>query len=83
MAEITFQDCETLYKKFTEYKHTAEQHEFPALAMVSMILDSTKLRNWDISQKEKRSMFRVVLKVMGKDCSDYEEDVNGEQTLAE
>ena len=83
MAEITFQDCETLYKKFTEYTQTAEQHEFPALAMVNMMLDSTKLRNWDIPQKEKRSMFRVVLKVMGKGCSDYEEDVNGKQTLAE
>jgi hypothetical protein len=83
MADITFQDCEALYEKFTEYTHAAEQHEFPVLAMVSMMLDSTKLRNWNISQKEKRSMFRVVLKVMGKDCSDYEEDVNGEQTLAE
>lgn len=83
MADITIQDCEELYEKFTEYTHTAEQDEFPALAMVNMMLDSTKLRNWDISQKEKRSMFRVVLKVMGKDCSDYEEGVNGKQTMAE
>lgn len=83
MADITLQDCEALYEKFTEYIHTAEQHEITALAMINMMLDSTKLRNWDISQKEKRSMFRVVLKVMGKDCSDYEEDVNGDETLAE
>lgn len=83
MADITFQDCEVLYDKFTEYTHTAEQHEFPMLAMVNMMLDATKLRNWNISQKEKRSMFRVVLKVMGENYSDYEEDVNGKQTLAE
>lgn len=76
--EITVQDCEHLYKMFTEYTETAEQHEFVRLAMVNTMLDSTmaQLRASRVvnDQKEARAMFRVVLKVIGKDASDYEEE---------
>ena len=78
MDEITFQDCEALYDKFVAYTQTAEQHEFPRLAMVNIKLDATKEKRWDIPQKEKRAMFRTVLKVIGEDCSAYEEGTNEE-----
>lgn len=82
MADITIQDCEALYEKFTAYTETAEQHEFVRLAMVHRMLDNTKQHNWDIPQKEKRAMFRTVLTVIGADCSMYKEGENGE-ALAE
>lgn len=78
MAEITVQDCEALYEKFKDYTETAEQHEFVRLAMGHRMLDDTRQNNWDIPQKEKRAMFRVVLKVIGQDYSMYEEAENGE-----
>lgn len=76
--EITVQDCEHLCDMFTEYTETAEQHEFARLAMVNVMLDKTmaQLRASGAvnDQKEARAMFRVVLKVIGKDASDYEEE---------
>ena len=78
MREITQQDCEELYGKFTQYCETAEQHEFPILATVNLRLDATmqfiRENNKMIDQKQARAMFRVVLKVIGEDYSEYEED---------
>ena len=51
MKEITVQDCLELKNKFDQYCQTAEQHEFPMLAI--------------------RAMFRVVLKLIGQDFSEY------------
>ena len=73
MPEISVADCEQLYQKFLEYTETAEQHEFPLLALVNMMLDASKLRGWDMPQKEARAMFRTVLRVIGEDFSMYEE----------
>lgn len=75
--EITVQDCIELKEKFDKYTETAEQHEFVILAMVDMrltnsiniITETNKVKD----QKEARAMFRTVLKVIGKDYSEYEE----------
>ena len=72
MHQITKADCEQLYQKFVKYTETAEQHEFALLAMVNMMLDASKLRDWNMPQEEIRSMFWVVLKIIGEDCSAYE-----------
>jgi len=78
MKEITIQNCEELYGKFSKYCETAEQHEFPILATVNLRLDATmeyiRKTNKMIDQKQARAMFRVVLKVIGEDCSEYEEN---------
>lgn len=73
MPEITKQDCESLYEKFKKHTETAEQHEFVLLAMINMMLDIERARNWEMPQKEVRAMFRVVLRVIGEDFSAYEE----------
>ena len=77
MQEITVQDCVQLREKFLKYCNTAEQHQFPMLAMINVKLDSTleKLQqeNKVTNQSEARAMFRVVLKVIGEDFSEYEE----------
>ena len=77
MGDITLDDCEKLYERFTRYTETAEQHEFPLLLIVNLMPDATlahlrtsgEVRN----QKDARAMFRVVLKAIGEDCSAYEE----------
>lgn len=77
--EITVQDCDDLHAKFMKYTETAEQHEFPLLAMINFRLDDTlaRLRASGVvkNQKEARAMFRVVLKAIGEDASAYEEVV--------
>lgn len=76
MAEITVKDCEELYDRFIKYTQTAEQHEFARLAIVNARLDESKRLGWDMPQKERRAMFRVVLKIIGGDYTQYEEEEN-------
>lgn len=75
--EITLQDCEELYQKFMKYTETAEQHEFPRLAMIHFKLNRTmvllRVAGTIKDQSEARAMFRVVLKTIGEDASEYEE----------
>lgn len=75
--EITVQDCDDLHAKFMKYTETAEQHEFPRLAMIHFKLNKTlaQLRASGVikDQSEARAMFRVVLKTIGEDASAYEE----------
>lgn len=77
VKEITVQDCLDLKEKFTKYCDTAEQYQFPMLAMVNIRLDATlehiEKVNMVENQKEARAMFRVVLRVIGEDFSEYEE----------
>ena len=75
MKTITMNDCKELYKRFTEYTETAEQHEFAKLAMINMMLDTT-MAHWSdpVDQKEARAMFRVVLGAIGKDITPYKEE---------
>jgi hypothetical protein len=75
--EITVQDAHQLYEKFRKYTETAEQHQFAYLMIIEVRMLNT-LEQYDrvsiTNQKEARAMFRVVLKTIGEDASEYEED---------
>ena len=76
MKTITIKDCDNLLKDFVEYTNNAETHEFPMLLLIDMKLRQTiencKQKGY-ADQKELRAMFRVVLKTIGKDYSEYVE----------
>ena len=78
MKTITIEDCKELQNEFDSYMDNAEQHEFPILLIVDLKLRHTIEQYEDAgcieNQEEARTMFRVVLKVIGKDCSEYEEE---------
>lgn len=76
MVEITVKDCEELYDRFNQYAEMAEQNEFEKLVIVNAMLDGSKRRNWDMPQKHRRAMFRVVLKTIGEDFAQYREEEN-------
>lgn len=69
---ITKEDILNLQKEFKEYCEHAEQHEFPKLTMVDMMLERSIQRIETIGNKERNAMFRVIYKLIGKDYSDYE-----------
>lgn len=78
MKEITVEDIFELKEKFDKYLITAEQHEIVTLAIIDLMLNKTiksiQSNNNEIKdQKEARAMFRVILKTIGKDYSEYEE----------
>jgi F420-dependent methylenetetrahydromethanopterin dehydrogenase len=64
--QITLSDCQELYDKFIEYTETAEQHEFPILAQIQLMMEAS-LKKWQdpLDQAEAAAMFRVVKKVTG------------------
>ena len=64
--QITLSDCQELYNKFIEYTETAEQHEFPILAQIQIMMEAS-LKKWQdpLDQSEAAAMFRVVKKVTG------------------
>lgn len=63
---ITLADCQKLYNKFLTYTETAEQHEFPILAQIQLMMEAS-LKKWQdpLDQSEAAAMFRVVKKVTG------------------
>ena len=63
---ITLADCQKLYNKFLTYTETAEQHEFPILAQIQLMMEAS-LKKWQepLNQSEAAAMFRVVKKVTG------------------
>lgn len=75
--EITIQDCDELFIKFMKYTETAEQHEFPRLALIHFRLNKTMAQihatGTILDQSDARAMFRVVLKTIGEDASEYAE----------
>ena len=75
MKEITVEDCIKLKEDFDNYTKTAEQYEFAHLAMIQLKLDvDIEIKNEGVKdQKDTRAMFRVVLRAIGKDFSEYEE----------
>lgn len=77
MKEITLQDCENLRNKFDQYLETAEQHEFIKLYMVDVkftqTLNDYKKAGKVTDQRNANAMFRVVLKMIGEDASEYTE----------
>ena len=78
MKTITVQDCEELKQKFDKYCETAEQHEFGKLLIVGLPLDKTMAQIRDAGevadQKDIRAMFRVVLRTIGEDSTEYQEE---------
>ena len=64
--QIALSDCQELYNKFIEYTETAEQHEFPILAQIQIMMEAS-LKKWQdpLNQAEAAAMFRVVKKVTG------------------
>ena len=64
--QITLSDCQELYNKFIEYTETAEQHEFPILAQIQIMMEAS-LKKWQdpLNQSEAAAMFRVIKKVTG------------------
>lgn len=82
MKEITLEDVRELRKQFDAYTETAEPYEFPFLLLID-IKFATTLKQYEETgvidnQKEARAMFRVVLKTIGGDPSEYAEAQNAE-----
>ena len=78
MRDITLQDVRDLRERFDQYLQTAEQHQFALLVMVDGKFRNTlkhyeKIGQVD-DQKDANAMFRVVLKTMGQDFSEYMEE---------
>jgi hypothetical protein len=74
MKQITLEDCKQLQGKFKKYCETAEQHQFGLLLMVDMMMEKTIRsleRGEQTTQKNLCAMFRVVLRTMGEDYSQY------------
>lgn len=80
MKVITYDDIKKLREKFDNYTKTAEQHEFPKLLMIDIPFRKTIERiekndyNIEENQKDLRAMFRVILKVIGEDNSEYKDE---------
>ena len=72
-TNITKEDAIRLREELRQYADTAEQYEFPLLAMIHYKLVHC-INDFDtMSIEEKNSMFRTVYKVIGKDYSEYEQ----------
>ena len=80
MKTVMIEDCERLQNDFREYTKTAEQHELGMLGIVEIKLHETLERYRKAgkvtNQQEARTMCRVILRVIGKDYSEYEEETN-------
>ena len=76
MKHITIADCDELKEKFDRYCETAEPSEYPLLLILDVKFTQTvnfyreagKIEN----QENANAMFRVVLRVIGEDFSEYE-----------
>lgn len=64
--QITLSDCQELYNKFLTYIETVEQHEFPILVQIHLLMEAS-LKKWQdpLNQAEAEAMFRVIKKVTG------------------
>ena len=75
MKKVTVADCLELQKLFEKYCETTEQHEFIILALIQSRMDNYISRLQQVGkiedQNEANAMFRVVLRAIGKDFSDY------------
>lgn len=75
MKHIEVNECYALYLKFQEYTEKAEPYEFPLLALIDVNMQKT-LEDYEEngvdSQENANAMFRVVLKAIGEDYSEYE-----------
>lgn len=85
MKTITIDDCKELHNEFDRYAGNAEPPEFPTLLFVDLKLRYT-IEQYEAAgciedQEQARAMFRVVLKIIGKDYSEYEEVQKGEDDV--
>lgn len=77
MKQVTEKDINKLYQKFKRYLLNAEQYEYIVLYEIDKRFDITMERIEKESdfiethQKDLNAMFRVVLKAMGENYSDY------------
>lgn len=75
MKEITLDDVKELRKKFDAYTETAEQHEFPMLAIIDDKMQETMMRYEEAgevtNQEDARAMFRVVSRIIGESPREY------------
>lgn len=80
MKKVTLDDCKNLQVKFKKYTEHAEQHEFLKLAMIDTRLVVTigfieqHPDLIDDKQRDLNAMFRVVLKAIGEDYSEYKKE---------
>lgn len=83
MKMITVKDCEDLREKFEKYCETAEQHQFPLLLMIDIMMQKTmkeiRVSGEVENQEEAREMFRVVLMIIGEDSKEYQEESHGSE----
>lgn len=73
-TNITKEDIIVLRDELLKYAETAEQYEFPMIAMVHIKLNNSIEHYDEIGEcdVEKNAMFRVAYRVMGRDFSEYE-----------
>ena len=75
MADITLDDIKALRKRFEAYTETAEQHEFPMLAIIDGKMQETMMKYEEAgkvtNQKDARAMCRVVSRVIGDSIKPY------------
>lgn len=79
MKHITIDDCKNLQVKFAQYCSRAGQHEFALLAAINIkmdiSIDSYVAAGCVFDQRDANAMFRVVLKTIGEDYSEYKDNV--------
>lgn len=74
MNEITKEQCEKLYEDYVHFSvKSGFAYGFIFHTAIGVKIKDTIVKYDKTSQEELRSMFRTVLKLMGKDYSDYEE----------
>ena len=82
MKTITLEDVKDLRCKFDEFLETQEleQNMFPIILPIDLKFNNTLERYEKINgiddQKEARAMFRLIITIMGKDNSEYQEAQN-------
>lgn len=76
MKEITINDCIELRNKFEKYCETAEQHESVMLIVIESSLKNTVDKMIECGkvddQQYVKTIFRLTLKAIGEDYSDFE-----------
>lgn len=82
MKTITLEDVKDLRCKFDEFLETKalEQNMFPIILPIDLKFNNTlehyeKINDVD-DQREARAMFRLILKIMDEDDSEYQEAQN-------
>lgn len=73
MKQIEEKDLIDMVEKFNKYTETAEQHEFPLLAMIEFAIQGTNITEIVDDQENAKAIYRSIAKVIGKDYSEFKE----------